>query len=1618
MVRLLRWAIAAGCAGLLGGPLSLGAQTRSDPEALLVVYGQLAPSREGDVDRREQIFFSVPAGTEGRIYVRIFDPEVGGENDFTYGGPSGSETLFQILGGDAVFSGSAWLTQKTDGAREPSLLQEPLTPGAGDVLAERVFASDTATDGRWVTLGSVRASQGEERGNKRYFRIDALGVGGNDGNGFSVDVSLARDRSRPPEDLSMFNYQPTIRWRQGDPATWLWFEGETDQSYTVQNFDGARADLSVVTDFADIGLRASGQDNWTVDRFEAPAGLMALALEGGFETPNDVTLTLFDEKDAFVPFIMPPRSAPLPTRPVIAALARPLADCRSVGFDASATTGRVPLSFGWQFGDGQGSDADVISHRYDAPGRYAVRLRVLEAGDGPGRGAEVTLPVHVRDAPVAMPGARIVVAPGDQVAFDGSASQPSDSPITRYLWQFGDGAAAEGPRASHVFDAPGLYRAILRVEDGIDHPCNFGVATREVVVNTPPQAEAGVNQDSTVGQTVNLSAAASYDVDGTVSDYVWDMGDGTRLTGVEVAHSYEEPGTYTVALRITDDSGVANNSARDTLTIAVNAPPVPAFTIPDRPLAVAEVGELDATSSADADGVILSYRWDFGDGAMGDGERVNYAWARPGTYEVTLTVTDNSGTATATQTLTQIVLVDDAPVADAGPDQFVNTSDVLFDGGGSRDAEGDISTYQWAFGDGATGTGRSPRHAYARPGVYEVALTVRDKSGAPLNTDRDTMTVVINAAPIADAGPPLTVAPGEEFVLSGRGSVDPDGSLASYRWITPDGQSVEAERAAFTLSEPGLYRYTLEVTDTFRGGGAHASADVLITVNDQPVAVAGADVLIAPGDTVRLDGGQSFDRDGAIAQARWDFSDQAEPVAGLVAERQFETAGVWTAQLTVTDDSGVMNGTDTDELTIRVNHPPVAEAGPDIVSDGLLVTLDGGGSSDADDPSLIYTWDFGDGSPMVSGRVVTHAFAEAGRFPVTLRVDDGTGVSNATSVDATVVRIRARPLADAGGNREVCSGEPILFDASDSVDPDGGALLYGWDFGDGTTSDIVNPTKTYERPGVYPVTLTVRNESGEGRATSADRIAALVREGPISDAGPDLRVCTNQEVRFDGSGSSDADGAVNAFEWSFGDGNTRSGEDPVHSFARAGTYTVTLTITGDAQGQCSPLDRDSAVVEVIQAPSQQIATESRAAAGVPLSLSAQIVDLAGATVIGHSWDLGDGATAQGETISHSFAEPGVYSVTLTTTLEGVDADCGSLVTVKKITVNEAPSAVVEAPDAVAARAEVVFDASGSTDTDGAIIDYLWDFGDGGTARGVFATHRYTAPGRYDVTLSVRDEAGVANSRAQTVHEIVVNAAPVAALRSSGPVCPGQPTDWAVSGAEALGVTWQFGDTVGVSGAAVQHRFNRPGLYPVTVTMDDGSGLPNARRSEEIYQRVNAAPVAIAGPDRIICPGDTLSFDAGASADPDGQISEWIWRFSDGVTLSGPVVERTFDEGGPVDLTLTVRDGTGTSCDTGTDTARILVNRPPMVSAGPDLTVPVGAARDAAEFDATAASDPDGQGVALGWSFGDGGQATGAQVRHSYATPGRYSVTVTARDSTGLACGVSTDTAFVDAQARE
>lgn len=1588
------------------------AQDTTQP--LLVNYGKVAAPRQGDNDHAQAIYLSVPATTDETLYVRIFDPDIGDSFDQVEG-RANTRTRFAVFGGPGAF---------VPEAAEPETLTETERT-AGELLADTAFRRDRDADGNWVTIAEVTPGQGNRVDDRIIFRLLVEGTNGDDGNLYDVTVSTDSETNVAPDGLRIFGTTISARMPRRGVITELRFVVPEDaRAIEVGNFDAAAGEAFLTTKFISYPLESSDQGNWAVTtvpiRPNDRGKMAAITLSGGQEFPNDATFYVTTSDGALIPFELPPRIFDLNGRPRAFGVADTMGTCMSVKFSGAISSDPEgdPLSYVWHFGDGNSEEAITATHTYEEEGRFTAILEVFDTAPQLGNGSAMDVPVFVKNPPVAASEKRTLVAAGETNTFDGAPSDARQWAIGRHVWDFGDGTRREGASVDHAYSEPGTYTVRHTVTDNSGHLCNTASETFEVRVNAKPDAVAGADRRISVDEETVLDASGSSDSDGTVVVHEWDFGDGATATGETVRHSYAAPATYTVTLRIRDDSDVANSGDVDTLTIIVNDPPI-AEAGPDQSVAINQPTDFDAGASSDPDGALISYEWDYGDGSTGGGPTSRHAYTASGVYTVTLTVTDDSTTDTSVATDTLSVRVNEPPVADAGPDQLVTASEVAFDGSGSSDRDDSVAVYAWDFGDGLTGDGPTPRHVYAEPGTYDVELTVTDASGTIRSSATDAMQVIVNARPIADAGPDLIGAPGETLTFQGSRSLDPDGNIADYQWDFRDGETATGQVVRHAFAEPGTYAVRLKVIDNTGQDEAIDFAETVAFINTPPVAVAGPDVAAAPGEDIPFSAGDSFDSDGTLISYRWDFSDLDTPIEGADITRAFDKPGIYTAQLTITDDSSALNAIATDTLRIAINQRPVADAGPDITTSRSTITFDGTRSVDGDGHPLAYSWDFGDGTT-VEGAIVTHTYSRGGTYPVVLSVDDGTGLANATARTAIDVQINRPPVAVAGVNQQVCTGDIVVLDGSDSSDPEGGGLHYTWTFGDGTVSNIVNPTKSYTKGGTYPVRLTVRDDSGLPNGVNVSEIAVVVDQGPVASAGEDILACARTEVAFDGSKSTDIDGVVNGFTWDFGDGNFGGGDTPVHIYDQPGTYRVFLTIEGEKAGICDAISNDEVVVTIIEGPVPVIDAPSAVPVTETVTFDASQSYMADGAITAWEWDFGDGNTATGAAVSHQFTEAGTYAVSLTLRSDSTSPTCQQISARHLITINDAPIADAGADRHVAVNEAVVFDGSASRDTDGGIVSYLWDFGDGSSAEGIEVRHRYREAGAYEATLTIRDEADLANSTASDVVTVTVNPEPAPIIDGPSVACVAETVSWRADLPEAgdqASYAWSFGDGARAETESTSHAYGSPGHYSLVLLADDGRGRDNSKQQATRMVHVNQPPHVEAGPDQMVCPGDVVVLEAAASRDPDGSLTVYRWDLDGDVQARGNKIEHVFNEPGTYTVTLTAIDDAGSSCSATSDTMTVTVNAPPTADAGVDREVWVGGANDAILLDGSASSDPDGQALSHSWQIGETASEFGERVRHRLATVGTVPVTLTVSDTSGLACGTASTTVTITSQER-
>ncbi len=313
------------------------------------------------------------------------------------------------------------------------------------------------------------------------------------------------------------------------------------------------------------------------------------------------------------------------------------------------------------------------------------------------------------------------------------------------------------------------------------------------------------------------------------------------------------------------------------------------------------------------------------------------------------------------------------------------------------------------------------------------------------------------------------------------------------------------------------------------------------------------------------------------------------------------------------------------------------------------------------------------------------------------------------------------------------------------------------------------------------------------------------------------------------------------------------------------------------------------------------------------------------TIASYSWNFGNGATGYGATAWQRFTAHGNYTVTLIVTDDDGASDTISQ-TIQIGPTNQAPTAAFGfSPTNPAVNGWVQFDGSGSFDTDGSIVSYSWNFGDGTTDTGVVSWHRFAAPGTYVVTLTVQDDSGGTDSTSQSIQVGTTNLPPTAAFVYT-------PTSAGVSewirfdgtgsndpDGTIASYSWSFGDgTAPVQGSVVFHQFTAPGSYVVTLTVQDNDGATDSTSQTLVIGTTGQAPVATFTYSPLTpTVGQPILLNAQSSFDPDGTIVSYFWDLDGNGTddMSGSLGQVTYQSVGTVLVRLTVVDNDGLSSST-------------------------------------------------------------------------------------------------------
>jgi PKD repeat protein len=1113
------------------------------------------------------------------------------------------------------------------------------------------------------------------------------------------------------------------------------------------------------------------------------------------------------------------------------------------------------------YDDALGSATSVV---FNDEGDYSISV---QASDVLGRIAVDQTTVRVRNVPPTIEiGPERYANEATEISFSASVSDPGQD-ILLYEWSFGDGSAKvnDTVRPQHTYDDDGDYVVYLRVKDN-----DGGVAEDYLLVhvgNLPPQVDAGLNKSVNEGEPVALRGSATDPSDEDSLTYAWDFDyDGISFTpdaiGRTATHIYADgPATAVAALRVRDEDG---GESIDTVNVTVNnVAPVFASVTSSGP-----VGEgLPITvvvEAVDPGNDTLAYAFDWtNDGTFEVTEQstiLSNTWYNDGDFTVGIRVFDEDRGEAFTTTVVSTFNLTPTAVATVANTTFLEGAEIAFDSSYSSDPGlNDPLTYLWDFGDGSGEESLDSTHAYAENGVYTATLIVLDEDGA---ADSDTVTVeILNANPTASAGLDIEVDEGVDVLLSFDGNgTDPGADGLSYAWdLDYDGSNFAEDAAGASVTKlhpvldgPFEYMVALRVRDddypypTAAGGeiGEHIYTLRVIVKNTAPKNVsANGPYLGEPGQPIRLAAAQATDVPGDTVSYEWDLDYDGtsfeSDAAGQTVEYTWNAPGLYEVALRVADEDGAER---LDVTLVNINLPPIAVAGgPYGGPEGALLTFNGSGSSDPDNDSLTYAWNFGDGSPATTGITATHAFPDNGIYTTTLTVVDQDGAADSSL--ATVTVANADPIADAGPDRVTDEGLSLNLVASASSDPGyGDTLSYAWDFDyDGLNFDEDasggSVSVTYpDGPVTYTVALRVRDDdypytAGGNIGEDLDTLTVAVNNvPPVVNAGGPYQASEGEPINLAGTGL-DAPLDSLTYDWDLNYNGLiftpdLIGQTVTHVWSTPGIYEIAFRATDKDGG----LGVATAQVNINAIPIADAGDSYSGNEGSPITLTGSGLD-ADDDTLSFAWDLDNDGSFEtpGQVVTHVWSDEGTYPVVLQ-----VDDGRGGLATAQATVsvINVAPS-VNAGPDQTVLEGTSISLSGLATDPGADVLGYEWDFDYDGVTFNVTETGQSVSPtfadGPASLTVALRVNDGDGGVSLDTAVIIVDNGPPTAAAGGPYLATISVPITLAGTGVDVpedtLTYSWDL-DNDGVfetPGQSVPFVNTVAGTYTVVLQVDDNEG---------------------------------------------------------------------------------------------------------------------------------------------------------------------------------------------------
>ena len=876
---------------------------------------------------------------------------------------------------------------------------------------------------------------------------------------------------------------------------------------------------------------------------------------------------------------------------------------------------------------------------------------------------------------------------------------------------------------------------------------------------------------------------------------------------------------------VTNANGCKDSTSK---TITVSAKPKASFTTPNAGGCSNGNGFSFTNTSTNA----TSYIWDFGDGTGATTTNATHSYASIGTYTVKLIALNASGCGdTATQTFTMIP----KPTASFNVSSLGGCINNSFSFSDNSSVTG-AASYYYDFGDGVISLLQNPTHTYSNAGAYRVIFFVTNANGCKDSTSR---AINVVAKPKAAFSLNNYNPCSNNYTIT---TVNSSTGATNYFWDFGDGILTNQQNITKTFAGAGTYTITLIATN---GSGCSDTARQTISYNGLPNAqfTFNSQTQCTNNNLIFF---ATFNKFAAYA---WDFGDGTTGI-GLNPAKTYTSVGTYIVKLVTTN---LITGcTATTSQTITVSAKPAASftlTNYNLCSNNYSIT-----TANSSTGATSYVWNFGDGNGATLTNA-THTYAVQGTYRITLIATNANGCLDSTSQTIT---LSSKPTAafSVSSTSQCLTSNSFSF-ANGST---GNISGFVWNFGDGTNSTALNPTKTYTAAGTYTVTLTVTNANG--CTDVATQVINVTGKPVISYNINNATQCFIGNVFTFTNTSPNQSGIT--YYWSFGDGILSSLNTISKVYTSTGTFRVTLIAT-NGNGCIDSLVK---TVSVLAKPTPSFTVSSNVQC---VNNGFVFTNTTSTTNASYTWRFGDGTISNSTNASHSYATSGSYIVTLIASNSGGCVDSVSQTIF--VTAKPVASFTIATSNQCAAGTVVNFNNS----TTGSFSSLIWLFSDGTISTDISPVKTFATAGTYTAKLLVLSNGGCRDSSTQSFTILPKTVASFAL--SNITQCINNSftfTSTSTAGLNSLTYKWDLGDGTLASTSTVTKSYLLAGTYNVKLLVVNNT--TGCRDSVIAAVTVNPQPTANLVGSGTICSGNSFIINVNLFGTP-----PYSFTYNDGTT---------------------------------------------------------------------------------------------------------------------------------------